>query len=609
VESKKNASSGFWTYANSFTYNAAGAVTSMQLGNGRWESTTFNSRLQPTQIALGATLNSDSLWKINYEFGELQTNGTVDTTKNNGNIGKETITVPTIGAVTGFTAVQSFSYDSLKRLQVATETVNSAQSWKQSFNYDRFGNRTFDAGNTTTIPTGCSTSVCNPTIDSTNNRISASQGYLYDANGNVTQSADNGKFVYDADNEIVEVRDATNNSLVNQYSFDGNGQRVKITVGGNTTVFVSDAFGKVIAEYSGETPPTSPKVNYITSDLLDSPRVITDENGSVTSRHDFTPFGEEISAGMGSRTTSQFYGGAEGIRQKFTGQQRDEDAKLDYFNARHYTYSIGRFMSADSFGGKISNPQTLNLYAYALNNPLKWVDPTGHFVDNPDDCKDSNGVERCTADQNNGDQVKKPNGGNYTLDKESVTVSGGWGNSGPSDQSWRDQGPPDLPDSPWDLAPVVGSGRRALYNMSCGAKGGCNISRATGYFIQTAVDAATIWKAGAELFAKEVFEETTEVGATKVLRNEAEEAPFSLYDDSITEPGSIRNIKTDVEPSKFISNLEENGFSRSASRDGAVINLEKDSVKYSVRPKAVGSKPPSADVFKNGIKTHKIRLP
>ena len=49
VQSKKNSNYGYWTYANSITYNPAGAVTSMQLGNGRWESTVSNSRLQPTQ--------------------------------------------------------------------------------------------------------------------------------------------------------------------------------------------------------------------------------------------------------------------------------------------------------------------------------------------------------------------------------------------------------------------------------------------------------------------------------------------------------------------------------------------------------------------------------
>lgn len=53
VQSKKNSNHVYWNFANHFTYNPAGAVTSMQLGNGRWESTEFNERLQPTQIALG----------------------------------------------------------------------------------------------------------------------------------------------------------------------------------------------------------------------------------------------------------------------------------------------------------------------------------------------------------------------------------------------------------------------------------------------------------------------------------------------------------------------------------------------------------------------------
>ncbi|MBX3295322.1 MAG: RHS repeat protein [Acidobacteria bacterium] len=54
------AQAGLWNYAKNLTYNPAGAVTSMQLGNGRWESTAFNSRLQPTQIALGR--NSKFRW-------------------------------------------------------------------------------------------------------------------------------------------------------------------------------------------------------------------------------------------------------------------------------------------------------------------------------------------------------------------------------------------------------------------------------------------------------------------------------------------------------------------------------------------------------------------
>ncbi|MBK7804189.1 MAG: hypothetical protein IPJ55_16325 [Chloracidobacterium sp.] len=52
VTSKENSSAIYKTYVNDFTYNAAGAVTSMKLGNGKFESTQFNSRLQPTRIAL-----------------------------------------------------------------------------------------------------------------------------------------------------------------------------------------------------------------------------------------------------------------------------------------------------------------------------------------------------------------------------------------------------------------------------------------------------------------------------------------------------------------------------------------------------------------------------
>ncbi len=137
VQSKKNSAYGFFTYANSFTYNPAGAVTSMQLGNGRWESTQFNSRLQPTQIALGVTPGATNLLKLDYSYG---------TSANNGNVLSQTITVPTVGINTGFSAVQTYNYDSLNRLKDATEMLtphggSQSQSWKQTFIFDRYGNR------------------------------------------------------------------------------------------------------------------------------------------------------------------------------------------------------------------------------------------------------------------------------------------------------------------------------------------------------------------------------------------------------------------------------------------------------------------------------------
>jgi uncharacterized protein RhaS with RHS repeats len=100
---------------------------------------------------------------------------------------------------------------------------------------------------------------------------------------------------------------------------------------GETTTFVYDAFGKSIAEYRNLSPPSNPKVAYLTQDNLGSPRINTDENGTVTARNDYVPYGEEIATSQ--RTVGLHYGG-DNIRKKFTGYERDSETDLDYAQAR-----------------------------------------------------------------------------------------------------------------------------------------------------------------------------------------------------------------------------------------------------------------------------------
>jgi RHS repeat-associated protein len=69
---------------------------------------------------------------------------------------------------------------------------------------------------------------------------------------------------------------------------------------------------------------------------------------------------------------------------RFTGKERDSESGLDNFGARYFASTMGRFMSADPFTvtpGRVVDPQQLNLYAYARNNPLKYIDPTGMIID------------------------------------------------------------------------------------------------------------------------------------------------------------------------------------------------------------------------------------
>ena len=106
----------------------------------------FNSRLQPTQIALGVTPGATNLLKLDYEYGATAA-------VNNGNVTKQTITVPTVGQTPGFTAVQNYTYDSLNRLKSAVENItptggSQSMSWQQTFEFDRYGNRNFDEEHT-----------------------------------------------------------------------------------------------------------------------------------------------------------------------------------------------------------------------------------------------------------------------------------------------------------------------------------------------------------------------------------------------------------------------------------------------------------------------------
>jgi RHS repeat-associated protein len=61
--------------------------------------------------------------------------------------------------------------------------------------------------------------------------------------------------------------------------------------------------------------------------------------------------------------------------------QRLDATGLYYYNARYYDATIGRFISPDTIIQSPANPQTINRYSYSLNNPLKYIDPSGHIVE------------------------------------------------------------------------------------------------------------------------------------------------------------------------------------------------------------------------------------
>jgi RHS repeat-associated protein len=181
------------------------------------------------------------------------------------------------------------------------------------------------------------------------------------------------------------------------YSYDGEGRRVmkmkcpsssQCTTANATSVsvFVYDAAGMLTAEYG---PVTGSGTSYLTADHLGSTRVVTDSTGLPQRCYDYLPFGEEIPNNIGGRAaltcySSGAYPAPPDIEtQKFTGKERDAETGLDYFGARYFSGAQGRFTSPDPLltSAKLGNPQTWNRYSYAIDNPLRYTDPTGMYVE------------------------------------------------------------------------------------------------------------------------------------------------------------------------------------------------------------------------------------
>ncbi len=209
--------------------------------------------------------------------------------------------------------------------------------------------------------------------------------YEYDANGNLIQGV--GKYYeYNDANKLVRVRHGDESGpVVAEYFYDSNGQRVKKIENGATTYYIGKYFEKQIeGKHPGESSyyfangqrvarkDPNGKMFYFHADHLGGTNVITDSAGSLVERTKYYPFGEIREGGN--------------ERYSYTGKEKDKVTDFYYFEARHYNAGYRHFTQADIIAPNIYDPQSLNRYAYVHNNPLKYIDPTGHkkYEKNPD---------------------------------------------------------------------------------------------------------------------------------------------------------------------------------------------------------------------------------
>jgi RHS repeat-associated protein len=362
------------------TYTPFGAVSTLLNGcaDGSGSSCTdiqesyfYNTRLQMAVAELGTSSShaADSCRVYSYYVGGVPSTCSESSSawptgsNNNGNVAGYYYT----DDVNALSHTATYQYDSLNRLGSAAASGSVAYS--QTLSYDNYGNMSCSAN---PAETNCLQTTYNTTLN--NNQIS---NYTYDAAGNVTNDGTY-SYQWDAEGRLTAV--TLSGIVVSMNTYNALGQRVEDVTQSSTTEEAYGVDGALLARYTGDSNSRSfvPFKGRLLAEyycggvILDHP----DEIGSATTATDCTgknvqerlyyPFGE-------------FWNGAGslGMHQEFA-QLPDYDPETDQYNTanRHYT-PMGRWLSPDPLGGDITNPQSLNRYAYVLNNPTTLVDPLG----------------------------------------------------------------------------------------------------------------------------------------------------------------------------------------------------------------------------------------
>jgi RHS repeat-associated protein len=366
----------------------------MKLGNSVIEEHDFNDRLQISEIS--ATLSGTSLLDLSYGYCSIGST----CPSNNGNVLNQTITPGN-----GTTYTQTYLYDSLNRLVLGIDNASAptnpvcpsnpgSNAWCQQYSPDQYGNVVTTSSNLGGMsgPAG---------FDAATNRMAPNNlatGWHYNAAGQLDRDSANQTYAFDAEGRMTAVcpNQASPNQCTAQwalgntvYTYDGDGRRVqKHAVDGTATTYVYDAMGQLAAEYGGASAASG--TQYLIADALGSTRMVLSSTGCPTARLDYLPYGFAIPASSGWRASvtdtcnavgqQHTYVQDGGVREKFTGKERDAETGLDYFGARYFSGAQGRFTSPDPImihPDRLAEPQRLNLYVYARNNPLRYVDPNG----------------------------------------------------------------------------------------------------------------------------------------------------------------------------------------------------------------------------------------
>lgn len=380
--------------AGDIVYNAADQTTSVKIGtataNQITEEYTFDQQTGMLTRQKAIRNGTTTLLDLSYDYSRNNSVGNL-----NGKTGHLTKITDNLNNNRN----REFEFDAIGRLLKAKGGTNSL--WTQSYSYDRYGNRTSvvatgvsnDAGSTPMVPDG----IPNLAYNTASNRITTSNGtgqFEYDVAGNQTRAlAQDGvnwlRFEYDAANRLVEIKQ-DNGTAVQSQQFGSGNDRISLTdhVSNQKTYYADGAveytefsgngvlvwtkslvyFGDSVLSTITPDGQGGEYAEYNHPDHLGT-RLITNQQAGTSYGQTNLPFGNALDAESTGSTG-----------RRFTSYERSARTGLDYALNRTYDPKQGRFSQVDpiAMGSvSLSNPQTLNLYAYCTNDPVNYVDPSG----------------------------------------------------------------------------------------------------------------------------------------------------------------------------------------------------------------------------------------
>lgn len=288
---------------------------------------------------------------------------------------------------TNAAASTTYTYDNLYRLTSASSTNAVTTNWLETYTYNDLGNllTKSDIGSYTYAGTG----FANPHAPTTVNGVS----YSYDNAGNLTSKGTQ-TFTWDAWNRLKE---SANTGTSTAYTYDHTGQRVTQSVnrgsGTTTTIYWSKLYqtegstttlsiflpdGTLLATVEGNGVSTTTSI--IHTDHLNSVALTSDKNGTLSELSAYYPYGAHRITDLPSSGTN--------VERGYIGQYEDGATTLSYLQARYYDGTRGQFLSQDPLVRRMGtddralqklliDPQQMNTYSYARNNPVNLSDPSG----------------------------------------------------------------------------------------------------------------------------------------------------------------------------------------------------------------------------------------